>query len=446
MKALQVKKTLCITLTAIAALSSVACGSNAAAQGNVTTQASAVAGEEPGASGNTEPGTAEPTTVITPTATIAARPETRAFEGKITDRFPDADHIDQISAGRYIVVKNDHNKAFSEVTIFDAYEDAVVNVVQVPNLGEWFLEPTVFTDRGFGFTIESTTNFGKDHAYYAYYYDLDGNLVNDFCMPIDANRYGNCALAPDGSALYAITNNMDMCSCGYIFNTDYTNRVQVMYGDGTEEVIEEFDSHYALNLLGVTKDGRLLLDYRYDPNDLEARTHEEWEMMNIRVGGSADAGIERGFAVMNVENGSDHTPELFYEMDGYYRDLYVKGDVITLIDDGDVVRLSPDENGNYQNYQYTESGERANDWFVSTNGDYIVLDQVVDQIGTRITVLHFDGDAFVCEMEDGCDEYVRFGAFGQVSFLDEETGDLYGVQVEEAEIASGNEGYHMNIF
>ena len=83
---------------------------------------------------------------------------------------------------------------------------------------------------------------------------------------------------------------------------------------------------------------------------------------------------------------------------------------------------------------------------MSTNGDYIVLNQVVDQIGTRITVLHFDGDAFVCEMEDGCDEYVKFGAYGQVSFLDEETGDLYGVQVEEAEIVSGNEGYHMNIF
>ena len=425
MKTTEIKKYLCIGMATVSALCSVACGTqNAPVAQTAEASALSVAAVLP----------AEPTPVITevPTITTAAEPAaqnvTRAIEGTAVDRFPDADIIEEIAAGRYVVITEDTQYSRCSVQVYDISTDTVLNDFYVYNLHYNNMEPIIFEGRGFGFVTKGRVY--DNTGLYAYYYDTEGNVVNEFHKDLKYYNY-SYALAPDGSALYVAENDREQCACGYDFKADYTTQIYAVYDKDNYELIAEYDSHTDLYLLGTTSDGKLIVNYHYDPNEKVILTHEQYEIQGSLAAqtGSTDPGIEDGIELIDIAG--NQTPKMIFQADTFYSHVFVRGDKIIQASDERMVWLCPDENGNYFVYRYDTVIGRKNiytDFYVSVDGNYAVYPTYNDdETDTTVNIVYFDGDQITpvfSKLYPDC--RIRFSNFEFVSMLDAETGDFYG--------------------
>lgn len=388
----------------------------------------------------------------------------RAYEGSVADRYPDASAITQIGEGRFIVLFRDKTNKTTEVLVYDINSDKELNRFTVNNLNAYVLEPIVYMDKGFGFITDYRTDNKGDGAY-GYYYDIEGNLINKFNAEFNEITYYSFTLAPDGSAMYAVVSDRLQCACGFDFKADYTTKIYAEYPDGTEKLIKEFDSHYSLGLMGVSSDGKLAFAYSYNPNDLEIKTHEEYEMGFGKAVSIEDleAGLEstdketsdekqgeRGYAIFDP-NGNDTELQPIYQTNKYYEHTFFKGDAFILTSDDEIVYLYPDGTGNYKSSNIeTTLGLKGyyTDVYVSSSGDYIVYPVYTEEfMDTTIVAMKFEGDKIIKVFEKKFDGWkIDFPENYNINYLDEETGDMYANYTDNVNEGNNNRLFSYNIF
>ncbi len=435
MKIKEAGKRLGLTLAAIATLSMTACG--------VSNSAAPVIIQE------------EPETVMQevnetlPEETNEEQNVVRAISETVYERFPDADFIEQISAEKYVVLYRSDTHISAEVKIYDVTKDKVMKSFKVYS-DDWFVKPVIYMDQGFGFISER--GGVKNHGVDAVFYDIDGNLVNRFSKDFDMNLFSSYTFAPDGSAFYVSLNDNEMCACGYSFKTDYTTKIIAVYGDGSEELIKEFDSHTDLSFLGTTPDGKIVVRYQYDPNEKELHTHEEFEREWMLIGeNEGKEKVERGFALLDPKAGDEQELEKIYQYDGYFTEVVLRGDSIITADSNEIRKICPDENGVYQEIKYeTEIGAEGYSFelYVSANGEFVAYPTYTDGfMDTTVNVLQFEnGSADLAYSEFFEGKNIEFKQNYTISMLDEATGDLYGIYNETAEGGLRNQIFYVNIF
>ena len=384
-----------------------------------------------------------------PSETTTPQEVKRAIEGSVAERFEGADFIEAISAERYVVLYRNSNHVEAEVSVYDITTDSVIKTFTIKS-EDWFVKPIIFMDNGFGFISERSGI--KNHGVDASFYDLDGNLVNKFSKDFDSSLMATYALASDGSALYVSLNDDLICACGYSFKADSTTKIYAVYGDGSEDLIKEFDAHTVLGLLGTTPDGRLVVRFQYDPNDKQVYTHEEYERMFMNsLNDPNRAKVERGFAFLGTEPGTDPELDRFYETDECFEEVYLRGDSLILAKNDAIIKLSPDANGTYTETKYATSiGAEGYsfDIYVSASGDYVVYPQYTDEfMDTTVNVLKIEnGNAELVYSEFFEGQKIEFRAQYDLSVLDEGNGDLFGFYNETAPDGARNLVFYANIF
>ena len=460
MKKTSLRRALCLAMAVFTAMSLTACGTK-----------------------KTEMNEREPVAV----AEVAAE-LTRAYEGSAADKYPNAEFIEKISDGRFIIINRDRQAETVNITIYDIVKDEVINEIVVDSDGESLLTPTIFEGRGFGFIIPGKY---REPGANAYYYDTEGNLVNTFEVHFDPELNDSYVLAPDGSALYAVVNDRVMCACGYDFKDDYTTQVYKVYPDGSIEELANYDSHYNLAPLGVTDDGRIVFMFRYDERDLVVKTHKEYEMgygrgsditieelknvnlnyiqydfdeeddeaifdieevkKQLRESEDDIKIVESGYALMNTDSKESHELEKIYLTKNFYDHVFVRGNNIILTNDDEVLRLHPDQNGQYKDTHYETTVGLKNFYeslYVSPGGDYVVFPQYTEEhMDTTVNVLRFDGDKaelIFREYYEG--KRIEFRAVFRITYFDEETGDFYGYYNETTEGGARNQTYIANVY
>ena len=452
MRKTALKKAICITMATLLTGCFTGCGEGkTAAATNYETGVAVEASETIEAT----VGSAE---VSEETTEIVSEPKERVYKGIIAGKFPDADFIEQIADGRFVILDRDKYDGSTEVTVYDACTDSVLNTFKVVDCSEMFLTPVIFEGKGFGFI----TPYGnrKEAVVYGYYYDTDGNLVNKFEKEYDPELNGSYALASDGSAMYVVLNDRVQCACGYDFNVNYTTKILKVYADGSEDMLNEFDSHYAMNPLGTTDDGRLMVIYTYDPRDKVQKTHEEYErgesisideVLNPDESENSELKGERGLAFINTGKDDSHDLEKFYDLKRYYEHIFVRGNAVILVSDTSIIRVSPDKNGEYKECKFEDSvglkGYYTN-LYVSAIGDYVVYPTYSEEFqDTEVNVLHFDGDKAEVIFEKNQEGWkVEFDPRYRLAFFDEVTGDFCGRYSENAEGGVRDEMYLENAF
>ena len=408
---------------------------------------------------------------------------TRAYEGSAADKYPNAEFIEKISDGRFIIINRDRQADTVNVIIYDIVKDEVIKEITVDSEGESLLTPTVFEGKGFGFIIPGKY---REPGAKAYYYDTEGNLVNTFEVHFEPDLNDSYVLAPDGSALYAVVNDRVQCACGYDFKADYTTQVYKVYPDGSTEKLANFDSHYSLAPFGVTDDGRIVFVFRYDEHDLVVKTHKEYEMGNVipldeikmvkiedtesdgetdddviisvdelkkKLNEKEDDGkkVEAGYALMNTDSNASHELEKIYLTNHFYVHYFVRGNNIILTDDDEVLRLHPDQNGEYKATHFETPVGLKNYYeslYVSPSGDYVVFPQYTEErMDTTVNVLRFDGDkADLIFQEYNEGKKIDFHAVFLITYFDEETGDFYGYYDETREGGARRQMYKANVY
>lgn len=369
----------------------------------------------------------------------------REYEGAISGVYPDADYIEHIAEGRFVVLYHDREKNMINGIVYDIANDVELNTFSLNDLDDYDVAPEVFDGQGFGFIFESK---GKNAQLFGYYYDIDGNEVSTFKKDVKDATTWSYSLAPDGSAMYVEMNDREQCACGFDFKADYTTQIYAVYGDGSEELIKEYDSHTNIGILGTTSDNKIVLCYNYDPKDKEVLTHEEYEQQWSL---ESDSDIERGYAFLEPKK--DAELDKFYVTSKYYdyNEIFIRGNKINFIADDEIIHFYPDESGVYQGVRYTT--EMGLDGimtynYVSVNGDYIVYPVYSeDSMNTKVLVLHFNGDKPEILCEEQCDGmYVEFMQGYKLAGYDEETGDFFGVYYETKEDGLINQPYWGNIY
>lgn len=444
MKIKTVSKTLGLTLAAIASVSMAACSRTPL--------------PDPGASGEVPVVQEETQTVIQeehetliPEETTETKEATRAIEETIAERFEGADYIEAISETRFVVLYRGENHYKAEVNVYDVTTDTVINTFTVYS-GDWFVKPVIFEGSGFGFISEREGI--KNHGVDASFYDLDGNLVNKFSKDFDNDLFASFALAPDGSALYVSLNDNIVCACGYSFKADYTTKIYAVYGDGTESLIKEFDSHTDLSILGVSDDGKIVVNFKYDPNEKEVHTHEEWERLYFSAIPEEDSNKEkvvRGYAFLDPNAGEEQELERFYETDKYYEHVFLRGNSLILVSHDEIIKVSFDENGDSEETKFeTFIGAEGYyfDLYVSASGDYVVYPSYTDEFkDTTVNVLKItDGEAELVYSEFFEGKKIEIDPDCNLAILDEETGDLYGLYDETVSGGLRRQTFYVNIF
>ncbi len=381
----------------------------------------------------------------------------RAYDGPVADRFPDADSIEQIGEGRFIILYRDRTAGMTEVDVYDINSDTVINTFKVNNMGTHVLEPIIYPDMGFGFITKAK---GKEPAIYGYYYDTDGNLVSKFTKEYTDKTYVYYTLSADGKAMYVTLNDRIQCACGFDFKADYTTEIYAVYADESEKLLKEFDSHTDIYLIGATADGRLVFKYFYNPADKVILTHEEYEKQysvtfDINDLDTSDSEektdeSERGYAVLRTDV-DDPGLEKIYMTDTYYDHMIFKGDKLILSDNDEIVCLFPDENGSYKDAHYEgQIGLKGyyTDIYVSSSGDYIIYPTYTDEFeDTTITAVKNDNGKLSKIYEKEHEGWkIDFAENYNITMLDEETGDFFALYSETKRDGVNNKKYNENIF
>lgn len=453
MRKTSIRRSLCIAMATLTAIGFTACGSTNAARNEARVEHASETTYENTVTEDTVTGGAS-------TTDPAAESFTRAYEDSAADKYPDADFIEKIDNGTFIIIERDRQTKTINVTIYNIVKDEVINEFTVDSGGESLLTPEIFEGRGFGFIIPGTY---QQPGAIAYYYDTEGNLVSTFEKRFETRLNDSYMLAPDGSALYAVVNDREQCACGYDFKADYTTQIYKIYADGTDEVIGDYDSHYDLYPLGVTDEGKIVFAYHYDEHDKVVKTHEEYEKLEfvsieelekLQGGGEKeDDGkiVESGYVLMDAADDSAHELEKICLTNTYCEHYFVRGNNIILTNDDEILRLAPDQNGQYKETHYeTPVGIKGyyTSLYVSSSGDYVVFPQYTEDCkDTTVNVLHFSGDKadlIFSEYYEGWN--IEIKAVYRITYFDEETGDFYGYYDETAEGGTRNLRYEANAY
>lgn len=466
MKKASLRRTLCLAMATITAVCFTACGakgaststsaenaaSGLAAQGIIT-----VVDIEPDSS-TSDPTTSEATsetttgeTNATTTTGATAQAVNRKFQGTIVDKYPDADFIESIADGKFVVLFRDVKQYRTNGVVYDINSDKELNSFTVYNCDTYYLVPVIFYGQGFGFI---TPHGGAERGVYAYYYDTDGNLVNKFDRKNGKAANTISVLAPDGSALYVVADDRVQCACGYDLKPDYTTQIYKVKPDGSEEMLAEYDSHYIICPLGVTTEGRLVLVYNYNSMDKTGLSHQDYERLGMLASRSSAGDAytyEIGYAFMNTDKNASHDLDKFYLSDKMYTFNCIRGNSITIMDNEEIINFTQDANGQYKGYRYKPSFKLSGglyDTYPTANGEYIVFSaHSQDLKDTTINVLHFENDNIDLIFEKTYAGYdVKIDRHYERVFLDVDTGDLFARLDETADDGARDMLYHENIF
>lgn len=454
------KKYICTAMAAIMAVCMTSCGE--------VNNSPAAGGEE------TTAVTSEATTEIRPDETTAApdvQPdvpdETRpgdvqpdvSYAPAVLDKYSDADYIEAIADDRYLVMYQTSLCKGGFKTIVDIYDSASDTVVNSFDIPDTLTTPEIYYGRGFGFISEGQdkslrdpdaewtyTEAQKTFFLKASYYDINGDLVNEF-KKFGADEYScSYTFAPDGSAFYVAQDDRQQCACGYDFNPDFTTKITAVYGDGTSELITEFDSHTILSLIGATDDGRIAVYYSYNPEDLKVYSHDEYESHSI----SGNKNSEKGIAFISTEAGSAPELDRAYQLEDHYN-IHMDGDKFTLLNDNEIMRIFPDEKGEYQSthFEIAESENRDySEKYISPKGNIIVYPTFVDENDTIVNVVYFDSDNQPKQLfEQYCEGMrVEFQSSYGLAMFDDRSGELVGTFKETTGGGSRKQVYRVNIY
>ena len=467
MKKTSLRRTLCLAMATITAVCFTACGSAKGATTNASAESAAsglaaqgiisIVDVEPetttGATNETTTtGATNDTTTTggatTNTATAAAN---RKFQGTIVDKYPDADFIESIADGKFVVLFRDVKQYRTNGVVYDINSDKELNSFTIYNCDTYSLCPVIFYGQGFGFI---TPHSGSKPGVYAYYYDTDGNLVNKYDRKNTTPFHSAAVLAPDGSALYVVDDDRVQCACGYDLKPDYTTQIYKVNPDGSEEKLAEYDSHYIIYPMEVTTEGRLVLVYNYNSMDKTGLSHQDYERLGMLAnrGSEGDAYIiENGYAFMDTNKDASHDLDKFYLADKMYTFNCIRGNSITIMDNEEIINFTPDANGQYKGYRYKPSFKLSGgsyDTYPTANGEYIVFSaHSQDLKDTTINVLHFENDNIDLIFEKTYAGYdVKIDRHYERVFLDVDTGDLFARLDETADDGARDMLYHENIF
>ena len=375
---------------------------------------------------------------------------THKYQSTIVDKYPDADYIEAIADGRFIILFRDIHNMKTDGVIYDINTDKELNSFEIYNCHSYRINPVIFYGKGFGFITSYT---GNKRGFFAYYYDTEGNQINKFDYEHGGYTNSTAVFAPDGSALYVAVNDRQVCACGYDLKPDYKTQIYKVYPDGTEEQFAEYDSHYIIYPLGVTDEGRLVLMYRYDTLDKKAMGHQDYERLALIANNLSTEGdaiqVEFGYAFMNTDEKADHELDKFYLADGFYQHVYVRGNTITLMDDDEIIYIVPDENGRYKGLRYNLNFRSGSYYtYETSSGRYMVISESSQlRENTTINVMHFENDNVELIFQktyEGC--RIDMDTMYERVVLDEGTGDLFGELDESSEDGARGLLYHDNIF
>lgn len=412
-------KYICLTMVAISAFSTVACGNaNTATEPDAAVYAAA---EPATVSGNADtPDIQEPQNTS----------EKDTTQVRIANRYPDADFIEMIAENRYIILNDDQDEHNTYIRVFDSEKNTIISNITVDNQNTYRVRPYIIKDKGFGIVTENTTAASNVKAYF---YDTDGNLINTF-FKILANHEvckSSYAFAPDGSEFYVTSTNRDQCVCGYDLKDDYTTQVYIVHNTTDYELLSEFDSHTDVHLYGTTADGKLIFSFHYDPFERDPnKTHDAFEnnpgdpYMQFRE--------ENGFGFMDPTGYEIDTPELapLYDSDIYYDQVYIRGNSIILANNERIVRLDPDNNGEYLEQVYSIPGGLTglnDDIYLSYDGDYVVYPIYKNSYGdTEVHILKYEGNSYSEIFEQEYEKQIKFEPEFWISYVDVSDGILYG--------------------
>ncbi len=441
MKTANIRKTVCIAAAVISA-SLASCGKvntpetpvaapAAAAQDGVTTDIQADDGNA----------------VIQPDIQTVTDSETAS---SVIDRFSDADYIEKIADGRYLVMYRDY--AVDKAIVYDAKSDTQINECRVECGSNIFNVPVIYQDKGFGFIVphdmESTVN--------GYYYDINGELVNDFVMDIGTHWDSESTLAPDGSAMYVVlSDKADSDIIGFTDNDGVADKkfkncntqIYAVYADGEEKQLAQFDAHTDFYSIYATADGEhIALDYFYHP--------EFREGFDAPVKADKGEPDEFGIGLISTKGYTDNEMKKIYTNEKRLEDLYVNDDKFTVIYKDEVIRLVSDENGEYSEAHYPVSigdGSSAPEAYISASGDYMAYPTYTsydnDVKDTQVNVVRFeDGEAVNVYQKQHDGWFVHFRHEYELTMIDEQSGELVGGYDDLTTAGKCGQVYRANIF
>ena len=452
MKKGSLRKTLCMAMATITLLSFTACGNSGKTELNaentvaeLETENSIIPIED-----------VKPTALTTGTDSAGdldnEAADSRKYTGTIVDKYPDADYIECIADGKFVIIYRDLKNYKTNITVYDIVNDKELNTSSIYNCDTYALIPVIYYGKGFGFI---TPHAGKNPGAFAYYYDTDGNLVNKFDKKLNSGLNGRYVLAQDGSALYMVVDDREVCACGFDLKADFTTQIYKLYPDGTEVKLADYDSHYIIYPVGTLDNGKLVLAFNYNPKDREVLSHADYERLySLAVQNSSEGDalkIEIGYAFMNTDDQADHELEKIHLTDRLYERVFINNDTITLINSmngKEILQISPDENGKFKGFRYEipiEIKGNRTGIYISSTGKYVVI--AVGHDDTSINVLRLEDNKLNYIFEKKYDGWsIDINRDFRKVLLDEDTGDFFGRYFENDQNGFNEQLFHVNIF
>ena len=165
MKKGSLRKTLCMAMATITLLSFTACGNSGKTELNaentvaeLETENSIIPIED-----------VKPTALTTGTDSAGdldnEAADSRKYTGTIVDKYPDADYIECIADGKFVIIYRDLKNYKTNITVYDIVNDKELNTSSIYNCDTYALIPVIYYGKGFGFI---TPHAGTTPGVFAY--------------------------------------------------------------------------------------------------------------------------------------------------------------------------------------------------------------------------------------------------------------------------------------